>query len=218
MTARDKRVLKRSALSEISVVADILRHWDPINVQPGTVGPADEYDSYAPHIVSMVKSGCTIEQLAAHLDHLCVEKMGLGTSSNASWVHNLEFAALIVSKLHGVSAPSSGPLFPPLLSRAERLETLSSQLIADVTLYPSESGGHEIRPGWGCPCVLSMSQPIVGYDGWPLLGDNPMSAGEHRRVGFVFLSGEEAAAVFRKAGRFFLWEGRCIGEAVVVAP
>lgn len=42
-----------------------------------------------------------------------------------------------------------------------------------------------------------------------------MLAGEHRRVGFVFLSGEEAAAALRKAGRFFLWEGRCIGEAVV---
>jgi hypothetical protein len=61
-----------------------------------------------------------------------------------------------------------------------------------------------------------MSQPTVGYDGWPLLGDKPMTAGEHRRVGFVFLSGEEAATAFRKAGRFFLWEGRCIGEAVVV--
>jgi hypothetical protein len=53
MTAQDKQVLKRSTMSEISVVADILRRWDPINVQPGTVGPADEYDSYAPHIVSM---------------------------------------------------------------------------------------------------------------------------------------------------------------------
>jgi hypothetical protein len=138
MTARDKRVLKRVALSEISLVSDILRHWDPINVQPGTLGPADEYDSYAPHIVSMVKSGCTIEQLAAHLDHLCVEIMGLGASSHASWVHNLECAALIVSKLHGASSPSRG-LFPPRLSRAERLETLSSQLLA--WSYLPASGG-----------------------------------------------------------------------------
>lgn len=217
MTARDKKVLKHTATSEISAVADILRRWDPINVQPGTVGPADEYDSYAAHIVSMVKRGCAMEQLAVHLDHLCVENMGLGTSSAASRAHNLEFAELIVSKLHQASSPLSGPLSPPLLSRAERLKAVAPQLMADVTLYSSESGGHGIRPGWRCPCVLSKSQPTVGYDGWPLLGDKPMIAGEHRRVGFVFLSGEEAAAVFRKAGRFFLWEGRCIGEAVVVA-
>ena len=39
---------------------------------------------------------------------------------------------------------------------------------------------------------------------------------ESRRLGFVFLSGEESAAIFRQAGKFFLWEGRFIGEAVVV--
>lgn len=217
MTAYDKKILKHAAISDIRVVADILRRWDPINVQPGTLGPADEYDSYAAHIVSMVKSGCTIEELAEHLDHLCVNNMGLGTSSAASRLHNAEFAALMVSKLHPATSLTSGPLFLPPLSRAERLKRVTSQLIADVTLYPSECGGHGIRPGWGCPCVLSKNEPAVGYDGWPLLGDNPMGAGEHRRVGFVFLSGEEAAAVFRKAGRFFLWEGRSIGEAVVVA-
>jgi hypothetical protein len=43
----------------------------------------------------------------------------------------------------------------------------------------------------------------------------PLSPGESRRVGFVFLSGEDAAAVFRGAGVFCLWEG-FIGEAVVV--
>jgi len=45
----------------------------------------------------------------------------------------------------------------------------------------------------------------------------PLKPGESRRVGFVFLSGEEAAAVFRRAGVFYLWEGRFIGEAVVVS-
>jgi hypothetical protein len=56
----------------------------------------------------------------------------------------------------------------------------------------------------------------VCYDGWPLLGDTPIEPGEQRRVGFVFLSGEEAAAIMRKAGTFYLWEGRFIGEAKVI--
>jgi hypothetical protein len=44
----------------------------------------------------------------------------------------------------------------------------------------------------------------------------PLSPGDSRRVGFVFLSGENTATVFWKAGIFYLWEGRPIGEAVVV--
>jgi len=43
-----------------------------------------------------------------------------------------------------------------------------------------------------------------------------MAPGDHRRVGFVFLSGEEAVTELRKVGRFYLWEGRFIGEAVIV--
>ena len=35
------------------------------------------------------------------------------------------------------------------------------------------------------------------------------------RVGLVFLSGEQAASIFREAGKFFLWENRIIGEANV---
>jgi UPF0288 family protein (methanogenesis marker protein 3) len=41
--------------------------------------------------------------------------------------------------------------------------------------------------------------------------------GGSRRVGFVFLSDEEAAAVFRRVGVSYLREGRFIGEAVVVS-
>jgi hypothetical protein len=56
----------------------------------------------------------------------------------------------------------------------------------------------------------------VGRDGWPLLGDATLAPGESLRLGFVFLSGEESAAIFRQVGMFFLWEGRFIGEAMVV--
>jgi hypothetical protein len=100
----------------------------------------------------------------------------------------------------------------------EALQNAVPQLIADVTLYSTAEGGKKLaaQPGWGCPCSVSKSPPLVGYDGWPLL-KQPLSPGEGRRVGFVFLSGEDAAEVFRKAGVFYLWEGRFIGEAVVVS-
>jgi hypothetical protein len=73
-------------------------------------------------------------------------------------------------------------------------------------------------PGWGCPCMASDQPPLVGYDGWPLLGDLPLAPGERRRVGFVFpLSPDEATSTLRKARVFFLWEGHFIGRAVIVA-
>lgn len=104
------------------------------------------------------------------------------------------------------------------MEHAERLRVMSPQLIADVTLYPPSEGGRKSTafPGWGCPCVVSKSQPIVGYDGYPLLGDTPLEPGTQRRLGFVFLSGEHAAEIMQSAGKFYLWEGGFIGEAIVV--
>ncbi|MFZ0052502.1 MAG: hypothetical protein WAK96_12065 [Desulfobaccales bacterium] len=72
------------------------------------------------------------------------------------------------------------------------------------------------RNGWGCLCVVSKSQPIVGYDGYPLLGDTLFEPGTQRRLGFVFLSGEQAAEIVRNAGTFYLWDSGFIGEAIVV--
>jgi hypothetical protein len=105
----------------------------------------------------------------------------------------------------------------PHKTRADALREMAPQLFADVVLYPTNEGGKRItvRPGWGCPCACSNSADAIFYDGWPLL-DASLSPGERRRLGFVFLSGEEAAAALRKAGKFYLWEGRFIGEATVV--
>jgi len=61
----------------------------------------------------------------------------------------------------------------------------------------------------------SQSRRTLFHDGWPLL-DAPFAPGERRRLGFVFLSGDDAAQVFRRAGKFYLWEGRFIGEAIIV--
>jgi hypothetical protein len=55
-----------------------------------------------------------------------------------------------------------------------------------------------------------------GHNGWPQLKE-PLVPGDSRRLGFVFLlSGKESADALRKAGTFYLWEGKFVGEAVVV--
>jgi hypothetical protein len=48
-----------------------------------------------------------------------------------------------------------------------------------------------------------------------LLDGEPILLGQPRRLGFVFLS-SDSADVFRAARKFYLWEGKIIGEAVVV--
>jgi len=107
-------------------------------------------------------------------------------------------------------------------TRAEALRQMSPQLLADVYLYPSAEGGKKlaVQPGWGCPCSCSKSPDALFYDGWPLL-DAPFAPGERRRLGFVFLHGkyissEDIAAILRRAGAFYLWEGHFIGEATLV--
>ncbi len=111
----------------------------------------------------------------------------------------------------------SKPFFGGLKTRAEALRLKSPELVADVYLYPTADGGKKltVQPGWGCPCSCSKSTDEGLYDAWPLL-DAPLAPGERRRLGFVFLSGEEAAVSLRRAGTFYLWEGRFIGEATVV--
>jgi len=96
---------------------------------------------------------------------------------------------------------------------------IQPDLIADVTLYPSERSPRR-GPMWGeffsCPCKLEMDAP----DAWDcriLLGNERIALGETKRVGIAFLSGEKAASMFRAAGRFYLWELGIIGEAKVVS-
>jgi hypothetical protein len=57
-------------------------------------------------------------------------------------------------------------MFPAPSSRAQQLATMSPQLHAALTLYPTKDGGRvsPAMPGWGCPCCVSNSDPIVGYD------------------------------------------------------
>ncbi len=74
--------------------------------------------------------------------------------------------------------------------------------------------------GWGCPCTVQheKGEGWVGYDGWPLLGETTIAPGETRRVGYYFLSGQEAVDYLKASGKFYVWEGRIIGEAAIVQP
>ncbi len=109
MTATERKSLRDAAKADIRIVEELLRSWDPIGVSPGTAALSDEYDSYAPHIVWMVKGGCVMEDLAAHLERLSVDIMGIGQSSAASRAHSsLEFAARIINRLRRANVSDGG--------------------------------------------------------------------------------------------------------------
>jgi hypothetical protein len=76
-------------------VHGILRRWDPIGVHPGRFAPAEEYDRFAPQIVSMIEDGCTADALTAHLEHLSVHTFDVGSNMRSS----AKFAAEIVRTL-----------------------------------------------------------------------------------------------------------------------
>lgn len=44
-----------------------------------------------------------------------------------------------------------------------------------------------------------------------------MKPGETRRVGYVFLSHQEAVDHLRNAKKFYVWESGIIGEAMIVS-
>ncbi len=57
-------------MSQVQAVQALLRRWDPMDLAPGKFAPLDEYDSYAPHIVSLVAQDCSTEELLEHLQRL----------------------------------------------------------------------------------------------------------------------------------------------------
>jgi len=78
------------------------------------------------------------------------------------------------------------------------LKNIAPDFIASITLYPSDKGGRHypiVGEWYGCPCKF-----------------DPQDFS-----GMVFLS-PEAATMFRKVGKFYLWEGHIIGEATAIVP
>ena len=71
--------MRRHAKVAVRHVESVLRRWDPIGVLPGPgddMGPMDEYDSYAPQIVSLLSRGATVEAIAEHLEGIRTGMMG----------------------------------------------------------------------------------------------------------------------------------------------
>jgi hypothetical protein len=106
-----------------------------------------------------------------------------------------------------------------LEERAEQIRRMTPNLWADLRMYSTEENGRTqiALPGYGCPCTLQREKGDgwFCYGGWPIL-DTPIAPGETRRVGFVFLSGKEAAEYLSQNGKFYLWEGRIVGEAIII--
>jgi hypothetical protein len=96
-------------------------------------------------------------------------------------------------------------------------ETRIPDIVADVRLYATSQGGkaQAARSGYGCPCFPKPDLGGTGWDARMQLKGELFEPGTERRVGFVFLT-EEGAETIKRAGHFFLWEGRFIGEATVV--
>jgi len=84
-------------MDRVAKVQEILRRWDPIGVHPGKLAPADEYDSYAPHIVSMVAQGCSQEQLCTHLGTVRTDTMQVRANRERDW----EIASEIIQAVRG---------------------------------------------------------------------------------------------------------------------
>ncbi|NNE57757.1 MAG: hypothetical protein HKN36_06580 [Hellea sp.] len=73
-----------------------------------------------------------------------------------------------------------------------------------------------MAPGYGCPCFSRPDTTLSGFSGFPQLGDRWMSPGDIRELGYVFLVPEVAVPEFKKAGKFYLWDGGIVGEAEIL--
>lgn len=62
---------RRRLRAEILAAADVLRNdWDPIGLGEMKNLSADEYDSYAPHVVSLIENGAGDSAIADYLKEL----------------------------------------------------------------------------------------------------------------------------------------------------
>jgi hypothetical protein len=73
---------RQSVRADLECVKAILRQWDPIGVFPdcGSCPARDEYDSYAPHLLSLICSGAADDVLAQELETIRTVRMGLPRS------------------------------------------------------------------------------------------------------------------------------------------
>jgi hypothetical protein len=94
------------------------------------------------------------------------------------------------------------------------MNDLPHDFIATVTLYPANKGGRQspiVGKWFGCPCKFD-PKDFSAWDCRILNGGTPFAPGQTRHVGVAFLA-PEAAAMFRRVKKFYLWEDHIIGEA-----
>lgn len=95
--SNNRKSQTKEAMANVEAVQAILRRWDPMDLAPGEFAPADEYDSYAPHIVSLVAQGASVEQILDHLQRL---RSGM-VCMRENPKHDKEIADEIIATLRG---------------------------------------------------------------------------------------------------------------------
>ena len=78
MTESNRRRALKDAIR--AAAAALRRDWDPIGNGQIEDLPPDEYDSYAPRVVSLIESGADDEAIAAHLRRLEVDMIGMAST------------------------------------------------------------------------------------------------------------------------------------------
>lgn len=94
-TSVDNKSRKNDAMRQVRIVEAILRRWNPIGLEPGEDWPADEYDRYAPPIVTLVAAGCSIDDLARHLAAVSTDSIGRASAPE----DEIDFAREIITAL-----------------------------------------------------------------------------------------------------------------------
>lgn len=209
-----KRDLRRKFDRDIELVKDILRRWDPIGVFPARNGdpPADEYDGYAPQILSLLYRGASQTVIANHLETLRTGQMGMPPLRSRDEDIAEELLALSLNQESDELRFPTEPLAQDFPSPAH------ARVVTDVRAY----GWHVMKvlpgnnhPGWAYSIGLyrTFHQPEIIVFG---LGGDTMhhlinNVGDRMRSGVTFLDGASDdellngyACVFRSVPRVWL--------------
>jgi hypothetical protein len=94
----------------------------------------------------------------------------------------------------------------------------------DLYLYPTQQSGRSAAVhGFFRPNGFSRRHPILGRNGdlaYGLIfeiGEAPMAPGETRRMTCSFIY-QESFDAFMDAEKFYVWDGRIVGEVTLIAP
>src|SRR5688572_19255433 len=79
----DNLMLKENHLKLFNVVDTILcTEWDPIGISDIPGAPSDEYRAYVPQIVSLLVQSASRDEIAARLNSIAQDKIGMGGNIN----------------------------------------------------------------------------------------------------------------------------------------